>query len=148
MKRVEKKEPESTALREIIESGVWTFLVRILGKPEYSSVFPGTEPRQDGLMNAAEVFRAMGLDLKELSQIFVEEPWKFYRIPAAEREEQPTMGNYLKLGKCRPWDFDGWKQLAVLVEKEIHLVSCDGESEGRVTAAFYPDGEFKRLPEE
>jgi len=133
---------EGAALKEILESEVWFYYGdRNQGKPEHSVIALGSD--QDASVNAADVFEAMGLDLGKLSQIFVREPWGFYRIPKEDRTIQPTVGNCEKLWKCRSQDKDGWIKLAVLAQKEIRLVSCDGESGERIVAVFYPSGKFE-----
>jgi len=136
---------EDGALNQIIKSDFWIYWVKNFGDPENSFISSGEVPEQDGFVNAAEVFEAMGLPLKELSQIFVDRPWDHYRIPedelpAAGREKQPTAKNYQCLKKCRPIksDFEGWVKLANLVGKEIRLVHGDGEEIGNLIDTFFP----------
>jgi len=129
MEAVEKtgeSEIEET-LDKIIKSGIWYYCEKNLGAPGNSLISLGGVLEQNGFVKAAKVFEAMGLDLEELSQIFVPEPWKYFRVPKNEREKQPIARSYLALGKCRPYesDFEGWVNLAKLVGKEIHLMNPD-----------------------
>lgn len=108
------------------------------------------------------LFEFLQLDLEELSQIFVNEPDRFYTIPEDQRPRQPIAASYRDLscscenlgkinGKMRLLhadNSDGWSRLSAMFNKPIQLVeqqpSWDsGFMEWKDYGTFYPDGSFK-----
>ncbi len=92
------------------------------------------------------LFEILGLNLEKLSQIFVEEPWNYYENPSA-RVIQPTAKSYADLGICRACDDEGWKNLAMLMEKNIFQIHEHGGDPPEYfdRAIYYSNGMFSIL---
>lgn len=81
-----------------------------LGTPRHDVIDVTTNPHRPDRVCAAEVFRAMRLDLKELSGIFTE-----------NGTNNPTVSDYLDLGWCDHSDVLSWRKLAMLAAKTIEF---------------------------
>jgi len=73
--------------------------------------------------DAGQVFSAMGLTLEALSQIFIRGINE--KLPMDERNRQPTVKSYEKLGGCAYDDRYAWQALADLTGKRFNLILRD-----------------------
>ena len=138
-------EDERKAIKGLKRKNKWFYFGKNFSKPEYNTIAFKTPAEKGEFLNAAKVFMALGLDLEELSQIFVQKPENYYTVREEDREHQPTAKSYQDLGTCRAWDDDGWLALAMLSGKTIDFVHCHGEPMGVTRAVYKPNGKFEIL---
>jgi len=139
----DKKKLELKTIEAITKSKRWFYFGRNFSSPKFNIIALKPVIDEGEFANAARVFEVMQLDLNKLSQIFIEEPWKYYTKERIDRKPQPIVKNYQSLGICRVCDYEGWRELAKLTGKTIHFIHRHGGERGQKRAIYYPDGSFK-----
>ena len=94
-------------------------------------------------VRVAAVFDAMGLDLEQLSQLFVTHPPLNYHFPWQKEQRLPAR-TYLDLNWGSPRHVEGWSRLARLVNKtiEFYVVNPLYAISRELVAVYHPSGEI------
>jgi hypothetical protein len=127
-------------LKKIAVSKDWWYFGRNFSHPGLDTLSCCIPANTGDFAKAAEVFREMNIDLFELSQIFMKEPWNYYTKLKNKRKVQLTAASYEAMGCCRAMDEEGWRKLAALTGKVIHFLYGHGDGEYDEIAVYHPDG--------
>lgn len=107
-------------------------------------------------IHAPEVFQALNLNLESLSHIFPQHDEMLAsrsilgrleeagNLPSFDQRPKKTVASsYETLGCCPIEDIEGWRQLAVLMGKEIEVHYMDSQFCVGLQGKYQPDGTFE-----